>query len=161
MSKRRPHPRPFATRWGGVAAVLVALVMPGGPASAATPTPGGNGSTDYPTSVACTGPDSCWATRTTVQNAAEDSLQRWDGRRWQVVALPAATGTTLSSITCPSSNQCWAAGSADPTQEPDGQRNRLLHWDGTSWKDVSVPAQPTEPHRSTACPAAARPTAGR
>jgi hypothetical protein len=57
---------------------------------------------------------------------------RWDGARWtgQRVAGPGRGGVTLTSVSCLSPNDCFAAGAADSSGNGVGVLER---WDGTKW----------------------------
>jgi hypothetical protein len=61
--------------------------------------------------------------------------EHWDGSRWQIVPTPNPTGatdSTLSGVSCPRRNVCFAVGSwrTDPSSTPTPLIER---WDGTSW----------------------------
>ena len=61
--------------------------------------------------------------------------ERWDGASWQIVPTPnppGATYSSLSGISCPRRNVCFAVGNwrTDPNSTPTPLIER---WDGTSW----------------------------
>jgi hypothetical protein len=46
----------------------------------------------------------------------------------------------LSSVFCTSASNCWAVGSFDSTTS-GATLNEVLHWDGTTWSQVTVPSK--------------------
>jgi hypothetical protein len=65
----------------------------------------------------------------------------WDGLKWTPVAVPSIPGgisptghssATLKSVSCLSSNNCWAVG------YPGKLFATILHWDGIAWTHVST-----------------------
>lgn len=85
-------------------------------------------------SVACTGPNSCWA----VGEANDQALlEHYNGTAWSVVSSPSVSGAGgLDGIACTSSTDCWAVGGS-PTQPVIV---RLV--DGT-WMAAASPPEPS------------------
>uniref|UniRef100_UPI003F497A04 hypothetical protein n=1 Tax=Actinomadura sp. CA-154981 TaxID=3240037 RepID=UPI003F497A04 len=66
--------------------------------------------------------------------------EHWDGTRWRIVPNPADSrpGATLMGLVAVSPTDAWAVGWEDGD---DGKAVPLtLHWDGTRWSIVPVPA---------------------
>lgn len=67
-------------------------------------------------------------------------IEHWDGTQWSVLPNPASARqqATLAALTVISANDIWAVG-----QQNDDSGNHVplaLHWNGTSWQEVQVPA---------------------
>ena len=94
----------------------------------------------YVAALTCVSADDCWASgSTTDDNGLPSSslMQRWNGSSWSVVSTPPMPGVQgiLSSLTCLSSQQCWAVGS---TGTPgSGQSYNPVPiveaWNGSAW----------------------------
>lgn len=67
-------------------------------------------------------------------------IQHWDGTQWSIVPEPelAAEQSELNGVVAISSNDVWAVGRVS---ERYGYNPHplSLHWDGTTWSNVSVP----------------------
>ena len=63
----------------------------------------------------------------------------WDGTSWTQVTSPSPSSTTdLDAVSAVSSSDVWAVGLY--TTGPDRDfRSVILHWDGTSWTQVTSP----------------------
>jgi hypothetical protein len=59
---------------------------------------------------------------------SRDLMEHWNGRNWQVVALPPPVGSGLHAITAVSASNIWAVGPF-----------RTLHFNGLSWRSVPNP----------------------
>jgi hypothetical protein len=126
--------RPYAEHWNGsgwsAATVSVAAVYPSGQQTAQL-----NGVTE-PTA------GDGWAVGTvadTASYASQTLAYNWNGTGWKRSATPnpggAALTNELSAVAARAANDVWAVG---------GYRNYptislVLHWNGTAWRQVSVP----------------------
>ena len=60
---------------------------------------------------------------------------------WEAVPLPAApVATTVNDVTCASVSDCSAVGSITTGNTSATDHDRVLHWNGTAWSDVTLPA---------------------
>ncbi len=95
--------------------------------------------------VSCVASSDCWAVGfTTDQNGEELNLltENWNGSAWTMVpAAPSGqTYDQLTGVTCLSGSNCWAVGSAGPSQQDPnflpvfpaaaGDQGLIEHWDG-------------------------------
>jgi hypothetical protein len=68
-------------------------------------------------------------------------MLHWNGRAWTRVTSPevvdGAAGM-ISAVTVVSADDAWAVGSTGLAPAP--QRTLILHWNGTSWREVTSPA---------------------
>jgi hypothetical protein len=94
--------------------------------------------------VAKIGPDDFWAVGYAVDGVGTPVIERWRNGAWQLVPVPAASGA-LWAVVSLSPTDAWAVGSV------------VMHWDGTSWTLVDVPA-PLAPWNPLYGIAAASPT---
>ena len=91
--------------------------------------------------VACPAVGFCFAVGTEARlqyDAGRTVLQRFDGAAWSVVADAAPLGvpSSLRSISCVTTADCYAVG----YQMPTGNATVFMeHWDGASWSVVSLP----------------------
>ena len=75
-----------------------------------------------------------------VQNQGDAAaiVEHWNGTSWRLVNLPSTAGY-LFSVSCPSTDDCWAVGST-----MDGNDNPLqsyvLHWNGSAWANATIPS---------------------
>ena len=89
--------------------------------------------------VACTNASDCWAVGDEAPVAGDlprlPLAEHWDGSAWSIVATPNTNSTesTLGSVTCISSVDCWAVGIGGLAE----------HWDGSAWSIVATPG-PTQ-----------------
>jgi hypothetical protein len=66
------------------------------------------------------------------------TVVRWNGTRWAQVSIPALTAEdTLNGVSALSRSNAWIVG--DVFINPDKSEPLALHWDGTSWKNVTTP----------------------
>ena len=110
--------------------------------------------------VRATSPTNAWAVGTFSNGAGVDQtlILHWNGSGWAPVASPNPGSTTsLSAIDAVSARDVWAVGdysivAAGPPARADatgrdaaartattGSRTLVLHWNGTSWKQVASP----------------------
>jgi hypothetical protein len=83
-----------------------------------------------------------WAVGYYSTAGGQDSLiLHWTGTAWQQVTSPNPGGSTgdtqLVSVSASAANDVWAAGSSQANDEYG--RSLMLHWTGTSWKQVTSP----------------------
>jgi hypothetical protein len=111
-------------------------------------------------SVRCPSPADCWAVGAdgTISDAAfsvRNELLHWNGKKWGTATVPSPGPATkgrfseLSSLSCTSAVNCWAAGFSEipdeeaATEIPGGivpaPQNQLVHWNGKKWRAVTVP----------------------
>lgn len=80
-------------------------------------------------------------------------VTHWDGRTWRQVALPGAVRSargvgpggarSLRGVSAPSSTSVWAVGSDSRARFSAREPNALgvvLHWNGTTWRRIALPA---------------------
>ena len=89
--------------------------------------------------LACTSANDCWAVGLSyvAGEGAKTLTAHWDGSAWMIAASPnpRSQGNNLQSVTCLTSNNCWAVGSGD-----GGLAYTLVvHWDGSNWSVVDTP----------------------
>jgi hypothetical protein len=137
--------------------VTVCLVLLGSatglfatPASAATtvqsaPPPSGSSSGTF-AGAWCPSNNDCWAVgeyQDSSTTATLNEAEHWNGNTWSAVSVPNpasnANGNVnvLSRVRCIRSSDCWAVGAT--VTSGGGQLNEALHWNGSTWSQVSVP----------------------
>jgi hypothetical protein len=94
------------------------------------------GTSAWLTGVSCTGLSDCWAVgwSAAADNSYHTLIEHYTGTDWTIFNSPdggSPNSNILTGVTCPESNDCWAAGGA--------QDNTPLieHYDGTAWAVVS------------------------
>ena len=69
--------------------------------------------------------------------------ERWNGTSWQMVPTPdppSATGISLSGVSCPRPNVCFAVGgSATVSSSPDTRAPQIERWNGANWSHQPSP----------------------
>jgi hypothetical protein len=111
-------------------------------------------------SIRCPAPSDCWAVgaQGTISGSAfsvRNELLHWNGKKWGTGQVPSPGATTkgrfseLTSLSCTSAANCWAAGSTEiPTEEAATEipgaataqpQNQLVHWNGRKWRAVTAP----------------------
>ncbi|HEY1641744.1 MAG TPA: hypothetical protein VGG35_13725 [Streptosporangiaceae bacterium] len=70
-------------------------------------------------------------------NSPQDSLVHYNGSHWRRLTAGALKNTQFNGIAAVSATNIWAVGAAAGGQLP----GRALHWNGASWKRVSIPWQ--------------------
>ncbi len=114
-----------------------------------TPNPAGRNLSTL-TGVSCTSSTTCMA----IGSASKDSqprpevalAERWNGRKWAIVATPAPAGlvvSDLSSVSCSSATSCVAVGSYDSTRS-GGSFALVEGWNGKKWA-YALPPNPKGP----------------
>jgi hypothetical protein len=122
---------------------VAALVAPSAASAAwtVTPTPNARGATSL-SGVDCSSANSCFAVGVVDDGSLNPGsfqpvVERWDGTSWQLMPTPSLglgglVGGSLSGISCPWPNVCFAVGGSF--------RGPLIElWNGTSW---SIQASP-------------------
>jgi hypothetical protein len=113
------------------------------------PNPGGLaiGATNQLIAVRCTAPTNCWAVGFYTKHEIDliEAL-RWNGTKWSLVATPDPGGkltndfNQLVDVSCSSASNCWAAGNYGRFSSTSSETlNLALHWNGTSWSQVTTP----------------------
>ncbi len=130
----------LAERWNGSEWSIMA-----GPPSGYSGRPGLTG-------VACTSETSCTAvgSQDKLTGGFKPLAEAWNGSEWQVQSTPAELGPDesmdFSSVSCPSSSSCLAAGIRTAPFAGGFQYHSFAErWDGSSWSlaepaELSVPA---------------------
>jgi hypothetical protein len=83
--------------------------------------------------VATIAKNDVWAvgsTATSFSSPSKALIEHFDGTSWRIAAIPAASGTSLTSVTAVSATDVWAVGNG-----------HTLHWDGHTWTATADPAQ--------------------
>jgi hypothetical protein len=91
-------------------------------------------------SVSASGPASIWAVGWSVgyDQRFRPLIERWDGSRWSIEPVPRLQDdTVLSGVAVQGRNDVWAVGWS---WRGDAASGLVLHWDGTTWTDVTLPA---------------------
>ena len=65
-------------------------------------------------------------------------IEHWNGTRWSTVPVPTAALGALESVSATSASDVWAVGAG----QQNGQSAVALHFNGSSWKIVTMPAAP-------------------
>jgi len=71
-------------------------------------------------------------------------IEHWDGERWSVVKLPRLPASFLYGISAAGPRSAWAVGGTYGARvgrryAPSRTRPLLLHWDGRSWSEQTLP----------------------
>ena len=100
--------------------------------------------------VTCVSSGDCWAVGANKFTAGGPPMplaDHWNGTTWTAMATPDAPGADggiLHSVSCASTDDCWAVGQTDDnTQTSLG--TLIVHWNGTSWS-LGTPAPTGEPY---------------
>ena len=109
------------------------------------PSPGGLNAKTELAAVRCATASACWAVGYYVRGGATlNAMLRWNGRKWTAMGTPepAGSGKTsqneLTDVTCISVRNCWAVGYFGRVGSTT--LDEVLHWNGTKWLRVRVPA---------------------
>ena len=98
-------------------------------------------------SVSCPNAEDCWAVGTTLSNSKlyQPAIEQYTGGEWVGVQGPTlgSIGTvgTLSSVSCPDVDHCWAVGSTG-SMDTGGLQPLIEAYDGTGWAVVNGPPLP-------------------
>jgi len=90
--------------------------------------------------VTAISPSDVWAVgaQAGVRNGAPVTvplIERWNGTNWSITPVPQAAVGVLESVSATSASDVWAVGAG----QQSGQSTVALHFDGSSWKLVTVP----------------------
>jgi hypothetical protein len=104
------------------------------------PTPNPLGTSPVLNGVSASSATNAWATGTFFGGAQSSTLtERWNGTKWKVVASPNPGGSNASLLTGAatlSKTNAWASGYySNGTQF----LSLILHWNGTTWSQVTSP----------------------
>jgi hypothetical protein len=97
------------------------------------------------TGVRAISANDAWAVGTVTDGTSFKTLTlHWDGTSWTQVASPSPGGqfnTFLTGVAATSGHDVWAVGDYISSQDPSVTTlSLILHWDGTSWKQVDSPS---------------------
>ncbi|MDQ1360671.1 MAG: hypothetical protein QOJ44_1048, partial [Acidimicrobiaceae bacterium] len=93
--------------------------------------------------VTCVTSSDCWAMGYAATGTDGDSqtlAEHWDGSAWSIVATQntsASQSNILHVVTCVTSSDCWAVGSA-ATAIVGANQTLAEHWDGSAWSIVAT-----------------------
>jgi hypothetical protein len=117
-----------------------------------TPNPGGIEGTTYLNGVSADSASDAWAVGYFTQSdtALATLALHWNGTTWTQVTTPNPDGTSpdnqphnyLTAVSARTSSDAWAVGYFTETpagKEPNPDQTLILHWNGTSWKQVTSP----------------------
>jgi hypothetical protein len=104
---------------------------------------------NYLSDVTCVSATDCWAvgqSSDTLDRARQALAMHWDGTTWSImnpsnVDTSQAAETTMESISCVSTSDCWTVGFTSITQDPR-LAPWIQHWNGQAW--TSFPAPPAQ-----------------
>jgi hypothetical protein len=66
-------------------------------------------------------------------------IEHWNGTTWSIVPVPKVAVGVLESVSATSASDVWTVGAG----QQSGQSTVALHFDGSSWKLVTVPTPPS------------------
>ncbi|MEU6328604.1 hypothetical protein ABZ851_15210 [Streptomyces sp. NPDC047049] len=101
-----------------------------------------------PDAVTTTSDGKAWTVGRAMNRSVKDgvpAIQSWDGKSWHRQTLPEVGKGELTSVTAVAPDDIWAAGAAYAADATSRQTALLLHWNGSSWKRVTVPG-PQDTH---------------
>lgn len=88
------------------------------------------------TSVHCYSATGCWAVGKKSGNDFLFVQRPGSANTWDELTTSAGTsGKDLNSVYCVAADDCWAVGKKLP-----GKNYGIVHWDGSSWQALSIPA---------------------
>jgi hypothetical protein len=96
--------------------------------------------------VAASSPGNAWALGQTYRTGSPPAglpvILHWNGRAWRQVPSPAPPGAFLTSVSVTSPANAWVVGGYTPSVNgPAGTTRPIaLHWNGSAWRRVPVPA---------------------
>ena len=100
------------------------------------------GNQDFLYGVSALGADDVWAVGATGTTSGSQSVPglalHWDGTRWSIVPvprLPTGQNPELFGVVVLGADDVWASGDDD---QPNSYGMEMVHWDGTSWKQVGL-----------------------
>jgi len=93
--------------------------------------------------VAASSPGNAWALGQTWRTDSSRSMPvilHWNGRAWRQVPSPAPPGAFLNSVSVTSPANAWVVGGYSADRSVGSTRPIALHWNGSAWRRVPVPA---------------------
>jgi hypothetical protein len=118
--------------------------------AASTPNPLSANSTDqnWLTSVSAVAADDVWAVgrygNHDLGPLDQTLIEHWNGARWTVVPSPDPGGSSndddLWGIAAVAASDAWAVGGVGSFLNPQFSSPLTLHWDGSAWTQLGVPA---------------------
>ena len=104
------------------------------------PDPGGTGNENVLAGVAVVSPCDTWAVGFFLTPGVFQTLiVHWNGASWKQVPSPnPGTNDSLDAVAATSATNVWAVGEFS-NGPGTGNRTLILHWNGTSWKQVRSP----------------------
>jgi uncharacterized membrane protein len=97
-------------------------------------------------SVSAASANDVWAVGSTENGSAPTRtlIEHWDGTQWIIVPSPNPDTqlNELRGVAALSANDAWAVGYRGGTQNETPLETLILHWDGTSWRQVASPNVP-------------------
>ena len=141
------------TATGGNESTLLVEHWNGSAWSIESATPSGQ-AYDELVAVDCSGPADCWAVGSAGPNQEKSTflpifpggqgdqglIEHWNGTAWSIVPsyqAAAPDGSYLSSVTCVTGTDCWAAGSSTNSSGKAGT-TLAERWNGSSWSVVAT-----------------------
>jgi len=94
------------------------------------------------TGVRAVSANDAWAVGTaTTDHVTQTLILHWDGKTWTQTPSPSpGGGSDLTGVTATSATDAWAVGDYSSDSQSSSLLTLILHWDGTSWKQVSSPS---------------------
>ncbi len=125
---RVPFSRPLIMHWDGTRW----RQFPAAPAH----------SDSYLVGIAGSSARDMWAVGFSASSLSRTLIEHWDGTAWTTVRSPDPfrCGDALTAVAVLSGRNAWAAGTT--TNCIGGNRNLIVHWDGTAWQPVASPRIP-------------------
>jgi hypothetical protein len=97
-------------------------------------------------SVSAAAANDVWAVGSTHSGGppARTLIEHWDGTQWNIVSSPNPDTqlNVLNGVVALSANNAWAVGYRGGTKNETPLETLILHWDGTSWRQVASPNVP-------------------
>jgi hypothetical protein len=101
---------------------------------------------NYLSNVTCVSATDCWAvgqSSDTLDRSRQALATHWDGTTWSImnpsnVNTSQAAETTMESISCVSTSDCWTVGFTSITQDPR-LAPWIQHWNGQAWTSFAAP----------------------
>ena len=95
--------------------------------------------------VSADSPADAWAVGDSINSTTNGSdqtlVEHWNGSQWATVSTPIFTPGFghLDGVKAFAPNDVWAVGSYATTTGDDPELTLVLHWDGSSWTQISTP----------------------
>lgn len=97
-------------------------------------------------SVSAASANDVWAVGSSQDGGAPSRtlIEHWDGTQWSIVPSPNPDTqlNELRGVAALSANDAWAVGYRGGTHNETPLETLILHWDGTSWRQVPSPNVP-------------------